>query len=93
MKHTRKQVLSAIKYWRDRLDESLVNYDSFYCKRGKSLYHAVNLNSLKYLAEAISRSELCLKNSYCVFNPYSYLNIVRVNESARKYLDEKNRET
>lgn len=53
----------------------------------------MNLNSTRYLVEAISRSELHLDNSYCIFNPYSYLNIVRVNESTRRYLDEKNRET
>lgn len=66
----------------------MVNYDEFYFKHGRAPAIAMNINANKHLSEAITKSRTKLNHSYCVFNPSSYLNIIRSNDREHRYLNE-----
>ena len=65
----------------------------FYNKKSSaSPARAMNLNAVKMLEEAVSKS--CIQhNGLCAYNPNSYMNLKRLHESDVQYLDEKQRET
>ena len=95
-KYSKKQIYQAIAYWENKLNEIdyAYDYDNFYCKANKQIpFNSMNIKAPSYLNESIQKSICKLSNSICVFNPYSYMNLLRCNESYKRYLDEKERKT
>lgn len=93
-KYTKQQISNAIEYWQNKLNESSYSrYQSFFCKdKGTYLFRKMNIYTPKHLQKAIEAS-CSLNIDICAYNPDSYMNQLRVNESHNLYLDEKERET
>lgn len=94
--YTKRQILEAIKHWQKKLDELQydTSYNSFFCKSEcKYPSKSINIKAPQYIREAIASSNSKFNKSICVFNPSSYLNILRLKESNCQYLDEKERQT
>lgn len=95
-KYTKRQIIEAINHWKEVLkatNNSNDQYAQFYCKKAMKLpIRSININAPKLLEEAISKS--CIDaNDLCVFNPNSYMNLIRLHEAETSYFNEKIRKT